>query len=217
MQILGIPFLRSRHLPRFIFVCGGLLILFVVAAFVTSIVWLRQQTISDMEARLAQLNLALAEQVERSFGAIETVQETISSVALRGDLLEASTRASMHTYLANQKAGLRQVQAFLVMDSNGDLVIDSTSPEPRVYNGADRENFQKLRDGKTGDIDIGAPRFGRWARGWLFTVSRRLETADGQFAGIISGNVDMSYFVDFFSEMKLGGDGVISLWRRDGT
>ncbi len=217
MKILGIPFLRSRHLPRFILVCGGLMILTVLAMCVTAIVWLRQQAITDTEARLVQLNLALAEQVERSFGAIETVQETISSVAQRGDLFEASTRARMHAYLANQSAALPQVQAFLVMDRNGDLVIDSTSPEPRIYNGADRENFQSLREGKAGDMHIGAPLFGRLARVWLFTVSRRLETADGQFAGIISGNVDLSYFVDFFSAMKLGEDGVISLWRRDGV
>ena len=217
MRIPGIPFLRSRHLPRFIVACGAVLAIAILATLASAVGWLRQQALSDSETRLAQLNLALAEQVERSFGSIETVQRTIGSVAQRGDLFEPATRERMHTYLANQEAALPQLRAFLVMDRDGDLVIESTSAQPRAYNGADRENFQMLKSGEHGDLHIGAPLFGRLSNLWLFTVSRRLEGPDGEFVGIISGNVDLSYFVEFFGAMKLGADGVISLWRNDGT
>ncbi|MFN4281123.1 MAG: ATP-binding protein [Alphaproteobacteria bacterium] len=217
MRIPGIPFLRSRHLPRFLVVSGAALLTGILAILAVAVVWLRDQALSDSETRLAQLNLALAEQVERSFGAIETVQRTIASVAQRGDLFEPATRAGMHTYLASQTAGLPQVRAFLVMDRDGDLVIDSTSAEPRAYNGADRENFQVLKSGEQGDLHIGAPLFGRLTQQWLFTVSRRLEGPDGEFSGIVTGNVDLAYFVEFFGAMKLGEDGTISLWRKDGA
>lgn len=215
MQVSGLPFLRTRHLPRLILWCGGGLIAALIALFGGAIVWLHDQAIAEAESRLAQLNLVLAEQSERSFGAIDTVLDTVASVARRGDLFKPDMRDRIQAYLASQSEALPQARAFVVMDSNGDLAIDSTSRLTRAYNGADRENFQFLQR-RDGYFHIALPLLGRLSGEWLFTISRRLENPDGSFAGIIASTIDLGYFTRFYEAVKLGDDALISLWRDDG-
>ncbi len=66
-------------------------------------------------------------------------------------------------------------------------------------------------------MHIGAPLLGRLTGDWLFTVSRRLEDRNGEFAGIIASVVDIRYFARFFDSVNLGEDSRITLWRNDGT
>lgn len=138
MQILGVPFLRSRHLPRLILWCGSILIIGMVALFGGAIVWLHQQALRDAESRLSQLNLVLTEQAERSLQSVDTVLQTIVAVGARGNLFDPAISPRMQTYLANQVEASPHVRSFLVMNRDGDLIIDSSNPIARSYNGADR-------------------------------------------------------------------------------
>ncbi len=217
MQIIGVPFLRSRYLPRLIVWCGSLLIIGMIALFGGAIFWLHQQALRDSESRLSQLNLVLTEQVERSFQSIDTVLQTIAAVAVRGDLFDPAVAPRMQVFLANQAEASPHVRGFLVMNRAGDVIIESSRPDPRAYNGADRENFQFLSSATLQDVHIGAPLLGRLTGDWLFTVSRRLEDRNGEFAGIIASVVDIRYFARFFDSVNLGEDSRITLWRNDGT
>lgn len=217
MQILGVPFLRSRHLPRLILWCGSILIIGMVALFGGAIVWLHQQALRDAESRLSQLNLVLTEQAERSLQSVDTVLQTIVAVGARGNLFDPAISPRMQVYLANQVEASPHVRSFLVMNRDGDLIIDSSNPVARSYNGADRENFQFLKSAQSHDVHIAAPLLGRLSGEWLFTVSRRLEDANGGFAGIIASVVDIRYFARFFESVNLGDDSRITLWRNDGT
>jgi len=217
MQILGVPFLRSRQLPRLILWCGSALILGMLVLFGGAIFWLHQQALRDAESRLAQLNLVLTEQVERSFQSIDTVLQTIAAISGRGDLFNRAVLPRMQAYLANQAEASPHVRSFFVMNQDGDLIIDSGNPVARRYNGADRDNFQFLKSAKSDDVHIAAPLLGRLSGEWLFTVSRRLEDQNGEFAGIISSTVDILYFARFFESVNLGDDSRITLWRNDGT
>jgi len=217
MQIPGVPFLRSRHLPRLIFWSGSVLIIGMIALFGGAIVWLHQQALRDAESRLSQLNLVLTEQVERSFQSIDTVLQTIAAVAARGDVFDMPVSSRMQGFLANQVQSSPHVRSFLVMNRDGDLIIDASNPVPRVYNGSDRENFQFLKSAMSNDVHIAAPLQGRLSGEWLFTVSRRLEGPDGEFTGIIAAVVDIRYFAKFFESVNLGDDSRITLWRDDGT
>lgn len=217
MQIFGVPFLRSRHLPRLILWCGTVLILGMLALFGGAIYWLHQQALRDAESRLSQLNLVLTEQVERSFQSIDTVLQTIAAVAARGDVFDPPVSSRMQGFLANQVQSSPHVRSFFVMNRDGDLIIDASNPVPRVYNGSDRENFQFLKSATSNDVHIAAPLQGRLSGEWLFTVSRRLEGPDGEFTGIIAAVVDIRYFANFFESVNLGDDSRITLWRDDGT
>jgi len=217
MQIFGVPFLRSRHLPRLIVIFGLALTLGMLALFGGAIFWLQQQAMRDAQSRLAQINLALSEQVERSMQSIDTVLQTIAAVAARGNLFDPAVMPRMQGFLASQVETSPLVRSFLVMDENGDLAIDSSNPIARAYNGADRENFQFLRTAESHEVHIAAPLVGRLSGEWLFTLSRRLEGRNGEFKGVIASVVDLRYFVKFFDSMQLGDDSRITLWREDGT
>ena len=217
MQILGVPFLRSRHLPPLILWCGSVLILGMLALFGGAIYWLHQQALRDAESRLSQLNLVLAEQVERSLQTVDTVLQTIVVVGARGNLFDPDVSSRMQVYLANQVEASPHVRSFLVMNRDGDLVIDSSNPVARSYNGSDRENFQFLKSAQSHEVHIAAPLLGRLSGEWLFTVSRRLEDSNGAFVGVIASVVDIRYFARFFESVNLGDDSRITLWRNDGT
>ncbi len=217
MQITGLPFLRSRYLPRAILWCGGAIIAAILILFGGAIFWLRQEAVDDAKSRLSQLNLVLAEQVERSLQSVDTVLQTFVAVAMRGDLFKPDVAPRMHGFLANQAATAPHVRAYLVMNRDGDLVIDSDSPTPRAYNGADRENFRFLKASASHQVHVGAPLLGRLSGEWLFTLSRRLEGRDGEFLGIIAATIDVRYFANFFDSVSLGEDSRITLWHNDGT
>jgi signal transduction histidine kinase len=216
MQLSDLPFLRSRQLPRVILWCGCALILGIVMMLGLALAWLRQQALQDSESRLGQLSLVLTEQMEGSFGAIDGVLQSVVNAAQRGALDDPAARAQIRSYFARQMDALPQTRSFLVLDRNGDILIDPRDAMPQDYNGADRENFAILKAASGGALQIDKPVRGRLTNEWLFSISRRLETANGDFAGIVISAVEMGYFTKFLDAVRLGDDGIISLRRTDG-
>ena len=51
----------------------------------------------------------------------------------------------------------------------------------------------------------------------MIVVSRRVDHADGEFAGVVTIAVDVAYFQSFYATFDLGHDGTASLFRDDAT
>ena len=52
---------------------------------------------------------------------------------------------------------------------------------------------------------------------WIITVSRRINHADGSFAGVALASVTMDYFQKFYSSFEIGEHGAIDLMFDNGT
>ncbi|MDP1908897.1 MAG: PAS domain S-box protein, partial [Hyphomicrobium sp.] len=67
-------------------------------------------------------------------------------------------------------------------------------------------------------MHIGAPIRSRTRDGiWFISVSRRVNNADGSFAGVVVAAVEPQYLQRFFGSIKVGAAGSVTLFRRDGV
>jgi diguanylate cyclase (GGDEF)-like protein len=106
--------------------------------------------------------------------------------------------------------------ALLVVDADGWVVMDSRSSVAATINVADREHFRALKSGPAFGLKIGRPVNSRVKSGAIITLSRRLDDADGRFAGAVLGGMRLDYFQELFAQFNLGARGSITLFRDDG-
>jgi diguanylate cyclase (GGDEF)-like protein len=109
--------------------------------------------------------------------------------------------------------------AMVVLDENGSIILDSLGMAPRYGNFADREYFKVQRDTPTpSGFYISKPFQARLQEGiWSISISRRLNAADGSFAGIVSGTLKLDFLSQRMESLALGKHGVAALLRHDGV
>jgi diguanylate cyclase (GGDEF)-like protein len=128
-----------------------------------------------------------------------------------------------------QEPGLRQKILFdrsatapglgslAALDEAGNFFLDSLSYPPRKGSFADREYFTTHHDASIG-LYISKPFMARLQENiWSISVSRRINKPDGNFGGIVSGTIRLSYFERIFNRVTMGQRDTIVLLRNDGT
>ena len=121
-------------------------------------------------------------------------------------------------FVAAFSKGLIRPDAYLVVsicDAGGHVILSS---EARAIglDIADREYFIQHAASDTGRLDISAPVGLRASRRIALQLTRRLNRADGSFAGIVLLSVDPAYFVDRAQASAQGTDSALSLFGTDG-
>ncbi|MDR3562084.1 MAG: ATP-binding protein [Negativicutes bacterium] len=103
-----------------------------------------------------------------------------------------------------------------VADAHGDLLF-SAAPLARPLNIADREHFQVHTKSDTGQVFVSSPRVTQVTSISAIFLSRRLNDANGNFAGVVTIGLDRKYFTEEFRQMDVGFDNSIVLLRTDGS
>jgi diguanylate cyclase (GGDEF)-like protein len=108
--------------------------------------------------------------------------------------------------------------AMVVLDKGGTIVLDSLSAIPREGNFVDREYFTFQRDTPRDDgLYVSKPFEARLQGGtWSISISRRLNVANGDFNGIVSGTLRLEFVRRRMESLELGKHGVVALFRTDG-
>ncbi|HVB17723.1 MAG TPA: ATP-binding protein [Stellaceae bacterium] len=102
-----------------------------------------------------------------------------------------------------------------VLDETGRVIIDARSVSPPRENFADRNFFRAQRDRPALGLFIGTP-FKSSTGVWSVAISRRLNRADGSFAGVVVGAVRLDFFGQLFSLINGGAASSIALFQPDG-
>jgi diguanylate cyclase (GGDEF)-like protein len=98
-----------------------------------------------------------------------------------------------------------------ITNSKGDVVA-STSPSP-MSNVAEQDYFQRQSD----TLSISRPQLDPNTGKWNLTFSRRLNSVNGKFSGIVMVSFDATYFVSSYESSKLGKHGMLGILGDDGT
>jgi len=101
-----------------------------------------------------------------------------------------------------------------LIDAQGNLVANS--PPAPVINLADRPHFRAHVERDIGEPFFGKPLLGRVSQKWSMHISRRVNGADGSFAGVVVASIDLDYLMRFYRSVSLGKDSVIKLIGSDG-
>lgn len=118
--------------------------------------------------------------------------------------------------LFDRAAGARDMGVMLVLDENGDTVIDAASVTPRKLNNSDRDYFKAHKARADLGLYISPPVVSRLLGKPVLVLSRRINKPDGSFGGIVLGSLSLSYFHGLFARIGLGRHGAINLYRTDG-
>ena len=119
--------------------------------------------------------------------------------------------------LFDRAATARDMGVMLVLDENGDSIIDAAAVPPRKTNNADRDYFQAHQARADLGLYISRPLVSRLTGTRMLVLSRRISKSDGSFGGVVLGTLKLSYFTGLFNHLGLGLDGAINLYLRDGT
>lgn len=194
-----------------------------VAAFgilVLALLWLglgwslgreRDRVLAQAEADNDNLALAFHEHIQRTIAGLD--QALIYMEAA----YEADPASFRAVDMAARSTILRNVSFQLArIDANG-ILADSTVSGFTAMDLSDREHFRVHRDGPGDRLFISKPVLGRATGKWSIQLTRRLDTADGAFAGVLVLSLDPQYLSNFYGSINVGAKGAILLAGRDGV
>ncbi len=101
-----------------------------------------------------------------------------------------------------------------IADTKGNVVTSTRSSENANANVADRDFFQSQVQSDA--LSVGHPQLDPRTGKWRVTFSRRLDSVNGKFAGIVMVSVDAAYFVSGYEASKLGEHGMLGIIGDDG-
>ncbi len=106
--------------------------------------------------------------------------------------------------------------AILALDAQGQAFADSTDPVPRRLSFPDADFFRVHKERGDVGLYIGKPFRTKPDGRWVIPLSRRLAYADGAFAGVVVGTIDIGYFNALFGRLSLGDHTRIAFFRESG-
>ncbi|NBB11588.1 diguanylate cyclase [Pseudomonas sp. SLFW] len=221
-QVEGTDFdARNRRLKRMpVLWLAGFFTVLVCFSITSITLWQLRQTrnheleIADTTA--ANLSRSMAQQADDTFDQADIPVAGIVE-RLNYDGFATAKSPRMHDYLRATAASVEQIQGLFIYDKDGNWDATSLNHMPANANNADREYFQFHKS-----IDSNLPHIGQAIRSrttgdWIIPVSRRVNDAQGQFAGVVLATIELAYFERFFDRFDIGKHGVITLTTADGT
>ncbi|MGD0335051.1 MAG: ATP-binding protein [Xanthobacteraceae bacterium] len=160
---------------------------------------------------------------EQSLKVFETVDRTFAEVneIVRG-MSDAEIHAAeprLHQRLASIVATMPQLHAIVLVGRDGRPLVASTLaavPDRVNFSEGDYFQAQLARDAGTYVSDMRSPRLPGISTDF-FDLSRRLESPDGAFNGVIAVAVRPSYFEDFYALIGQTPGSFYALVRADGA
>jgi diguanylate cyclase (GGDEF)-like protein/PAS domain S-box-containing protein len=164
----------------------------------------------------ANMTRSLAQHTEDLLDRADTVlTELAERVSADGTAPEALAR--LDALLRREASRPPGATAFFVYDAEGRWLASSLPRMPGNLNNADRDYFRHHQGSAEPGPYVG-PLIRSRSRGiWVVTLSRRLQGADGRFAGVVLATIEAGYFARFFAGFDLGEQGAAALFRADGT
>jgi diguanylate cyclase (GGDEF)-like protein len=219
--ISGLVAWRSRPI-RYLVLCGVLLIAAIVVGTSIMVDNLRDRALFDSERELKNTALILAEQIDRSFQAVDLVQSSVIEkiealgIASGEDFARRMSGEDVHQMLKTSISGVVQAYAISLINADGRVLNFSLSwPIPRI-DVRDREFFDALKSNPQVTSYISLPGHNSTDGTWTLFLGRKITAANGEFLGLVLGVVELSYFDKLFSSISLGEGSSIALYRRDG-
>ncbi|RXT48417.1 hybrid sensor histidine kinase/response regulator [Bradyrhizobium betae] len=159
---------------------------------------------------------------EHALKVFETIDRSLAEIneVVRGlpdDIIRAREPA-LHRRLKRLTDALPQLKSAWIFDASGRSLVNSLASPPPQQSFADRDYFIAHVDQNVGSF-IGASLTPRppYQGARFFGVSRRRETDDGSFIGVIQASVLPEYFESFYARIGSDPGSFFAMGRTDGV
>ncbi|MDQ2989221.1 MAG: diguanylate cyclase, partial [Pseudomonadota bacterium] len=167
----------------------------------------REAYLADANTTTINMARALADHAEASFDLVDTILIGVVERVQHGELATEPDR--LHDVLVEMVARTPSLQGLFLYDASGRWLLNSLPGPAPLLNNADRDYFIYHRTHADKATRIGAPLRSRSSGTWIIPVSRRLEHADGSFAGVALATVKIDFFRRFYESFGVGAKGAI--------
>lgn len=201
----------SRTFSRRLVLGMLLLNLLVISLAAFSIYEDRQEHVQRASTNVQNLSHLLANDISSVFDRSDLVLLTVVHEIerqLKGGKVQ---RAELEKLMLQQHAQLREALSLRVTDAQGIIRFGEGIAANKQTDIGDREHFILQRENPQAGLVIGKPVLGRINREWIIPLTRRYSRANGEFAGVVSINIPVAYFVNYFSKLDMGSQGLIVL------
>ncbi|WP_049976437.1 ATP-binding protein [Azospirillum sp. B506] len=180
----------------------------------------RAEAVSRAREDSAAMALVLERHANDSLAGVSKILAGVVEVlAVRADSWDRGD-SDIHALLRRQATLSPLIRAILVVSADGRLIHDTQAPQPADIDLSDRDYLMAHRDGLVpggaSGVFVGNPVRGRTSGDWFVSMSRRLDTPDGRFAGVTVAVIEPMAFRNFYQKLPLTGDAVVTLYHADG-
>ncbi len=204
-------------------IIGTLMIALLIAATVASGWILRDRAIEDWRRDLGNLSLVLAENTAQTMASAYTVLDGIGEMVENADatdqagLIKTFHNMATHQIMRDRISGLQQIDVVSIVDANGDVINFTRAFPGAAINLSERDYFVHHRDNADPAVYLSTPVKNKGNGKWTFYISRRINSSDGHFLGMVLVGISSDFFGDFFKNVSLGEQATVSLMRQDYT
>ncbi|CAM3941660.1 Phytochrome-like protein cph2 [Pseudomonas reidholzensis] len=192
----------------------------VMLAFVLTEAWRiwrdYRQAFVNAEDSVTNLARASAQHAEDSIRQVDAITAALAE-RLEGDGFDKLDRPRLHALLRQQTSIMAQLHGLFVYGPDGNWIVTDKATIPANANNADRDYFTYHRTHSDRQVRIGSVVKSRSTGDLIIPISRRLNFADGSFAGVLLGTIRVDWFVRYYGDFKIDQRGALVLAKRDGT
>lgn len=175
-----------------------------------------RQVFTNAENAVSNLARATAQHAEDAIRQVDAITAALAE-RLEGDGFDHVDRPRLHALLKQQAQIIPQLHGLFVYGPDGDWIVTDKDDVPAGANNADRDYFIYHRTHPDHQVRIGSVVRSRSTGDLIIPISRRLENADGSFAGVLLGTIKVDWFVRYYGDFKIDERGALVLAKRDGT
>ena len=194
---------------------GVLVLLAFVGATAYDVRASYRDTVIATNREISNVAHALAEQTAWTWQAVDLL--LLDTARWYRDDAANIPETHLDSVLAARTAGVRQVSLVTIVDADGIQHYRSLGSSPAHLDVSDRPYFIAQRDNANIGLFMSEPILTRSTGRNAVVLSRRLEDAQGGFAGIVTAIVDLDDLQRFYSAINLGTGTATYLLREDGT
>jgi len=209
--------LLARH-PTGIVVGCGLFVLLMLMLVAAMLVQERRDAVARAAGNAENLAVVVERDLSHTFALFDLSLAELADGIRDPGVTALPSRYRQRLLFDRSMVAGPHMGSLLYVDASGAIAVDSASAVPRAGNFADRSWFFVHRDSPDVGLYISPPYQSRLRDGdWSIAFSRRVNHADGSFAGVVMGAMRIEYFRELLSGLNMGEHGAITLFHIDGS
>lgn len=170
----------------------------------------RSNDIAAEKVDTANLTRSLAQHAHDMFDTADTLVVNMrEKVETEG--ASPTQRDHLRQVIARQVATVPIVRDLMVFDAEGNRLVNSGRPAPAIENILDRAYFQYHAANRDRGVHLGDPIRGKLDGTWIISLSRRVDSPNGEFNGVVAATFSINAIREFYKTFDVGKEGFIGL------
>jgi signal transduction histidine kinase/ActR/RegA family two-component response regulator len=163
------------------------------------------------EVTTRNMSLALAEYTDDLLSKVDVALIAVSEEYQRQLAAGGINDQLLNAYLNKFNKQLTFLDSMRVADADGFITYGVNVVRSNRLSIVDRDYFVRLRDDVNTGFVISKPIFGLISHKWVVAFARRINTAEGSFAGVAYGSLIIDDYSKILASFDVGQHGVIAM------